>query len=106
MIVSCIPNRSIDIRTIATSHFYKQSSKFDSLISKIKKDFSPKVLPSESQSSVRFSKFNRDFIKNTKYTNTLLGGYKGMFDNKVKQILPDEKQYPYEQFYLDRKAEL
>lgn len=52
------------------------------------------------------SKFNRDFIKNTKYTNTLLGGYKGMFDNKVKQILPDEKQYPYEQFYLDRKAEL
>jgi hypothetical protein len=52
------------------------------------------------------SKFNRDFIQNAKYKNTLLGGYKGMFDQKVKQVLEDEKQYPYEQFYLDNKKKL
>lgn len=52
------------------------------------------------------SKFNRDFIKNVKYKNTLLGGYRGMFDNKVKQTLDDEAQYPYELFYLDNKDRL
>lgn len=52
------------------------------------------------------SKFNRDFIKNVKYKNTLLGGYRGMFDNKVKQTLDDEAQYPYELFYLDNKGRL
>lgn len=52
------------------------------------------------------SKFNRDFIKNKKYKSTLLGGYKGMFDNKVKQILDDEKQYPYEEFYLENKKDI
>jgi predicted glycosyltransferase involved in capsule biosynthesis len=52
------------------------------------------------------SKFNRDFIKNVKYKNTLLGGYRGMFDNKVKQTLDDEAQYPYELFYLDNKGKL
>lgn len=52
------------------------------------------------------SKFNRDFIQNVKYQNTLLGGYRGMFDKKVKQVLKDEKQYPYEQFYIDNKSRL
>jgi hypothetical protein len=41
-----------------------------------------------------------------KYKNTLLGGYRGMFDNKVKQTLDDEAQYPYELFYLDNKGRL
>lgn len=52
------------------------------------------------------SKFNRDFIQNIKYKNSLLGGYRGMFDHKVKQVLEDEKQYPYEQFYLDNNKKL
>jgi hypothetical protein len=52
------------------------------------------------------SQFNRDFIQKTKYKPTLLGGYRGMFDNKVKQVLEDEKQYPYEQFYVDNKTKL
>lgn len=52
------------------------------------------------------SRFNRDFIQNKKYKTTLLGGYRGMFDKKVNQILEDEKQYPYESFYLKNKDNL
>lgn len=52
------------------------------------------------------AKFNRDFMQQTKYKPTLLGGYRGMFDQRVKQALEDEKQYPYEQFYLDNKDKL
>ena len=52
------------------------------------------------------SKFNRDFIQEKKYKTTLLGGYRGMFDKKVNQILEDEKQYPYELFYLENKQKL
>jgi len=52
------------------------------------------------------SKFNRDFIQNHKYKSTLLGGYRGMFDKKVNQILKDEKQYPYELFYLENKKDI
>jgi len=52
------------------------------------------------------SKFNRDFIQEKKYKTTLLGGYRGMFDKKVSQILEDEKQYPYELFYLENKQNL
>ena len=44
------------------------------------------------------AKFNRDFIKNNKYKEVLIGGYRGMFDKRVKKILPDDKQYPYEAF--------
>jgi hypothetical protein len=52
------------------------------------------------------SQFNRDFIQKKKYKPTLLGGYRGMFDQKVKQMLEDEKQYPYEQFYVENKIRL
>lgn len=45
------------------------------------------------------AKFNRDYIKNTKYKESLLGGYKGMFDKRVKKQIADEVQYPYEDFY-------
>jgi hypothetical protein len=51
----------------------------------------------------QYSKFNRDFIKQSKYERALLGGYKGMFDHRVKKVLPDEKQYPYEDFYRQNK---
>ena len=53
-----------------------------------------------------YSQFNRNFIKNEKYQRALIGGYKGMFDHRVKSQLPDEKQYPYEEFYQQRKHEL
>jgi predicted glycosyltransferase involved in capsule biosynthesis len=54
----------------------------------------------------QYSQFNRDFIKREKYQKTLIGGYKGMFDNRVKKVLPDEKQYPYEEFYRTYKSKL
>lgn len=47
----------------------------------------------------QYSKFNREFIKELKYQRSLLGGYKGMFDHRVKKSLSDEVQYPYESFY-------
>lgn len=49
------------------------------------------------------SQYNRDFIKKTKYKDILIGGYKGMFDKRVKKILPDAQQYPYEEFYRKNK---
>jgi hypothetical protein len=49
------------------------------------------------------SQFNRDFIKKTKYKEILFGGYKGMFDKRVKKLLTDEVQYPYEDFYRGNK---
>jgi hypothetical protein len=52
------------------------------------------------------SQFNRNFIKEVKYKTTLLGGYRGMFDERVKKALEDEKQYPYEKFYWDNKNQL
>lgn len=52
------------------------------------------------------SKFNRDFIKTQKYKDILFGGYKGMFDKRVKKMIADELQYPYERFYLDNKDRL
>ena len=52
------------------------------------------------------SKFNRDFIKTKKYQDIWFGGYKGMFDKRVKKILPDENQYPYENFYQANKDSL
>lgn len=53
-----------------------------------------------------YSQFNRNFIKNEKYQRALIGGYKGMFDHRVKSQLPNDKQYPYEAFYQQRKHEL
>jgi predicted glycosyltransferase involved in capsule biosynthesis len=52
------------------------------------------------------AKFNRDFMQNAKYKPTLLGGYRGMFDQRVKQVLEDQQQYPYERYYLDNKSKL
>ncbi len=52
------------------------------------------------------AKFNRDFIKHVKYKPTLLGGYRGMFDERVKKVLEDKMQYPYEAFYLQHQKDL
>jgi hypothetical protein len=50
--------------------------------------------------------FNRKFIKEQKYRDVLLGGYRGMFDKRVKKQIADEKQYPYEDFYLTHRDEV
>ncbi len=52
------------------------------------------------------AKFNRDFIINNKYKRVLMGGYRGMFDYRVKKLLKDEVQYPYEDFYRKNKDKL
>lgn len=49
------------------------------------------------------AKFNRDYIKNVKYKEVLIGGYRGMFDKRVKKLVADEQQYPYETFYRQNK---
>ena len=53
-----------------------------------------------------YSQFNRDFIKNQKYQEVFLGGYKGMFDKRSKKKIADELQYPYEKFYLKNRNKL
>jgi len=53
-----------------------------------------------------YAKFNRDFIKNDKYQEVLIGGHKGMFDKRSKKKLVDEVQYPYEHFYLKNRHKL
>jgi hypothetical protein len=53
-----------------------------------------------------YSQFNRQFIKDHKYQEVLIGGYKGMFDKRSKKKLADEKQYPYEDFYLKNRDKL
>lgn len=50
--------------------------------------------------------FNRRFIKEHKYRDVLLGGYRGMFDKRVKKVMADENQYPYEAFYLQYRDEV
>jgi hypothetical protein len=45
-------------------------------------------------------------MQNVKYKPTILSGYRGMFDQRVKKALEDERQYPYEQFYLDNKDKI
>jgi hypothetical protein len=52
------------------------------------------------------AKFNRDFIKNEKYREVLIGGHRGMFDKRVKRKLPDAVQYPYEQFARQHSGEV
>ena len=51
----------------------------------------------EDVNKTRFvPRFNRNFIKE-KY-HKCLWGIKGMFDCRVKEVIPNLKQYPYEQF--------
>jgi hypothetical protein len=52
------------------------------------------------------AKFNREFIKKIKYKESLLGGYRGMFDKRVKKVLLDDRQYPYEVFYRMNKDKI
>ncbi len=40
------------------------------------------------------AKFNRDYIQNVKYKEVLLGGYRGMFDKRVKKSFPTRPSTP------------
>jgi hypothetical protein len=42
-------------------------------------------------------------MKKTKYKEIFFGGFKGMFDKRVKKLLLDEVQYPYEKFSRENK---
>ncbi len=53
----------------------------------------------------KYSLFNREFITEKKYQASFFG-HKSMFDKKVKKILDDEKQYPYENFTRVNKKHL
>jgi hypothetical protein len=54
--------------------------------------------PGFSKGIRNYSKFNREFILNTKYKRSIFG-HKSMFDYKVVQKIGDQTQYPYENFY-------
>jgi hypothetical protein len=54
--------------------------------------------PGFSKGIRNYSKFNREFILNTKYKRSIFG-HKSMFDHRVVQQLEDLPQYPYENFY-------
>ena len=49
--------------------------------------------------------FNRRFIQTIKYRRSITG-IKGMFDHRMNQVIPDEKQYPYERFRRDNYAKI
>ena len=49
--------------------------------------------------------FNRKFIQTIKYRRSIMG-IKGMFDHRMNQVLPDEKQYPYEKFRRDNYSKI
>ena len=53
-----------------------------------------------------YSKFNRDFVQKEKYQKSIIGGYRGIFDNRTKKVLPDAVQYPYEDFYLKNRHKI
>jgi hypothetical protein len=52
-----------------------------------------------------YSKFNREFILNTKYRGSIFG-HKSMFDRRVVPRIGDLPQYPYENFYRTRLKDL
>lgn len=52
----------------------------------------------------KYSKFNRDFIYEQKYTPG--DGIKGMFDTPMIESLTNENLYPYETFFRNNKSKL
>ena len=100
---SCSGN-GVGVRFSPEAHYKKEISSVDiDLIDNVQSDLADDGYTKGIRTA---SKFNRDFIQNKKYKTTLLGGYRGMFDKKVNQILEDEKQYPYEIFYLENKNDI
>jgi predicted glycosyltransferase involved in capsule biosynthesis len=51
----------------------------------------------------KYSNFNRDFIYNHKYKADYSSKLKGMFDTPMTEMLDNERQYPYENFFRENK---
>jgi len=91
--------------------FWRYHEKFDREIANIELDLIDNIHSEVTDGGYikgirTASKFNRDFMKNKKYKEIFFGGFKGMFDNRVKKILLDEVQYPYEKFSREYKKYL
>jgi hypothetical protein len=54
----------------------------------------------------KYSKFNRDYIYTQKYQTDFNSPYRGMFDTPMKELLENENQYPYENFFNKNKYNL
>lgn len=54
----------------------------------------------------KYSKFNRDFIYGSKYVPDSNSNIKGMFDSPMRELLLNEKQYPYEKYFRENKEKL
>ena len=54
----------------------------------------------------KYSKFNRQFIYETKYSKNITSKYRGLFDSPMDQNIEDLQQYPYEKFFRDNKNNL
>lgn len=54
----------------------------------------------------KYSKFNRQFVYNEKYSVDMFGQHKGMFDNPMIQKMADIAQYPHEKFFKENKDKL
>lgn len=51
----------------------------------------------------KYSKFNRHYIYNQKYSSDYESPIRGMFDTPMKQILTDVNCYPLERYFIDNK---
>jgi len=54
----------------------------------------------------KYSKINRDYIYEEKYSADYGSNIKGMFDTPMKQIIEDINCYPLEKYFLDKKQEI
>lgn len=54
----------------------------------------------------KYSKFNRDFIYNKKYSSDFSEKIQGLFDSPMKKNIQDINCYPYESFFEENKNNL
>lgn len=54
----------------------------------------------------KYSKFNREFVYNEKYTSNTDSTYRGMFDYPMQKVVEDLPQYTYEAFFRKNKHKL
>lgn len=59
----------------------------------------------QTHSGTKYSLFNQKFIHEEKYS-PVDEGIRGMFATAVEMKEPEERQYPYENFYRSRRGEL
>lgn len=54
----------------------------------------------------KYSKFNREYIYNKKYSTEFSSPFRGMFDTPMRQVIKDINCYPLEKFFQDNKDKL